>query len=197
MFCFHYNLIWPKYPFIMLTNSIMTWWKMKGTAPLPWSCFSGQNSCFPPPSQKKDSTVCAPQETTRPWWVSSIRTTRTCSKWWGQLKRSLESLSPPSQTFTPHAVRVRQPALWKTPPTPSHRLLSSLPLGRRYHSIRSVTTRLQNSFYSQAIRLLNAQGLITSVALLYAVLCCCFVFVWYSIAPHVNDNNINNHTVTL
>ncbi|XP_072513255.1 uncharacterized protein [Salminus brasiliensis] len=42
---------------------------------------------------------------------------------------------------------------------PSHRLFSLLPSGRRYRSIRSNTTRLCNSFFPQAIRLLNTTQL--------------------------------------
>ena len=38
---------------------------------------------------------------------------------------------------------------------PSHRLISLLPHGKRYRSAKSRTKRLLNSFYPQAIRLLN------------------------------------------
>ncbi len=41
---------------------------------------------------------------------------------------------------------------------PSHRLLSLLPSGRRLRSIRSRTSRLRDSFYPQAIRLMNSQS---------------------------------------
>ncbi len=40
---------------------------------------------------------------------------------------------------------------------PSHRLLSLLPSGRRFRSIRSRTSRLRDSFSPQAIRLMNSQ----------------------------------------
>ncbi len=40
---------------------------------------------------------------------------------------------------------------------PSHRLLSLLPSGRRLHSIRSHTSQLRDSFFPQAIRLMNSQ----------------------------------------
>ncbi len=40
---------------------------------------------------------------------------------------------------------------------PSHRLLSLLPSGRRFRSIRSRTSRLRDSFFPQAIRLKNSQ----------------------------------------
>ena len=40
---------------------------------------------------------------------------------------------------------------------PSHRLFSLLQSGRRYRSIRTRTSRLHNSFFPSAVRLLNAQ----------------------------------------
>ena len=43
----------------------------------------------------------------------------------------------------------------KDPSHPSHRLFSLLPHGKRYRSAKSRTKRLLNSFYLQAIRLLN------------------------------------------
>jgi hypothetical protein len=43
----------------------------------------------------------------------------------------------------------------KDPSHPSHRLFSLLPHGKRYRSAQSRTKRLLNSFYPQAIRLLN------------------------------------------
>ena len=39
---------------------------------------------------------------------------------------------------------------------PSHRLFSLLPRGQWYQSTKSSSKRLQNSFYPQAIRLLNS-----------------------------------------
>ncbi len=39
---------------------------------------------------------------------------------------------------------------------PSHSLLSLLPSGRRFRSIRSRTSRLRDSFFPQAIRLMNS-----------------------------------------
>ncbi len=41
---------------------------------------------------------------------------------------------------------------------PSHRLLSLLPSGRRLRSIRSRTSRLRDSFFTQAIRQMNSQN---------------------------------------
>jgi hypothetical protein len=43
----------------------------------------------------------------------------------------------------------------KDPSHPSHRLFSLLPHGKQYRSAKSRTKRLLNSFYPQAIRLLN------------------------------------------
>ncbi len=40
---------------------------------------------------------------------------------------------------------------------PSHRMLSLLPSGRRLRSIRSRTSRMRDSFFPQAIRLMNSQ----------------------------------------
>ncbi len=41
---------------------------------------------------------------------------------------------------------------------PSYSLLSLLPLGRRLRSIRSRTSRLRDSFFPQAIRLMNSKN---------------------------------------
>ncbi len=41
---------------------------------------------------------------------------------------------------------------------PSHSLLSLLPSGRRLRSIRSRTSRLRDSFFPQAIRLMNSKN---------------------------------------
>ncbi|MCI4379626.1 hypothetical protein PGIGA_G00230390, partial [Pangasianodon gigas] len=40
------------------------------------------------------------------------------TKFLGQLRRSSESLFPPSRTFTPPAASAKPPALWMTPHTP-------------------------------------------------------------------------------
>ena len=124
--------------------------------------------------------------------------------WWGWLKRSSESLSPPSQAFTPHGVSVKQPALWKTPPTPHIDCSPPFHLaegtGAYSLSLPDNKTSSPRPYDSATLR----DWTITSVALFYAVLRRCFVFVWCTIAPHVNNNNddnnnnnINNHIVTL
>src|SRR4029434_5543016 len=41
---------------------------------------------------------------------------------------------------------------------PGHHLFTLLPSGRRYRSMRAGTTRLNNSFFPSAIRLLNSQS---------------------------------------
>ena len=43
----------------------------------------------------------------------------------------------------------------KDPTHPNHKLFTPLPSGGQYHSMRSETNRLRNSFYPQSIRLLN------------------------------------------
>ncbi|KAI4905258.1 hypothetical protein NFI96_004829 [Prochilodus magdalenae] len=43
---------------------------------------------------------------------------------------------------------------------PSHTLFTLLPSGKRYRSIRALTSRLCNSFFPHAIRLLNNQSLV-------------------------------------
>ena len=67
------------------------------------------------------------------------------------------------------------------PTHPSHRLFCPFPSGRRYYSIRSVTTRLQNSFFPKATRLLDAQGLIWS-PLLPCCMLTCVTFLYLSVA---------------
>ncbi len=47
----------------------------------------------------------------------------------------------------------------------SHSLLSLLPSGRRLRSIRSRTSRLRDSFFPQAIRLMNSQKKLTYITL--------------------------------
>ncbi|KAI4871804.1 hypothetical protein NFI96_021471 [Prochilodus magdalenae] len=42
----------------------------------------------------------------------------------------------------------------------THTLFTLLPSGKRYRSIRALTSRLCNSFFPQAIRLLNTQSLV-------------------------------------
>ncbi|KAK1796158.1 hypothetical protein P4O66_009241 [Electrophorus voltai] len=46
--------------------------------------------------------------------------------------------------------------IMKDPTHPSHELFTLLPSGRRYRSIQSRTSRLCNSFFPEAIRLLNS-----------------------------------------
>ena len=84
-----------------------------------------------------------------------------------------------SDIYTTRCI-LKATSIVKDATNPSRRLFSPPPSGRRYLTIRSVTTGLRNNFFPQAIRLLNAQGLIylmTSVALLYAILHHCFVFI--------------------
>ncbi len=66
----------------------------------------------------------------------------------------LEVSFPPSRTSTQGGVQGR---IIKDSSHPSHWLLSLLPSGRRLRSIRSRTSRLRDSFFPQAIRLMNSQ----------------------------------------
>uniref|UniRef100_A0A3B3H7K8 Reverse transcriptase domain-containing protein n=1 Tax=Oryzias latipes TaxID=8090 RepID=A0A3B3H7K8_ORYLA len=52
--------------------------------------------------------------------------------------------------------RKRASRILKDPTHPSHPLFSLLPSGRRLRSIKSRTTRLRNSFFPEAVRLLNS-----------------------------------------
>ncbi len=64
---------------------------------------------------------------------------------------------------------------------PSHRLLSLLPSGRRLRSIRSRTSRLRDSFFTQAIRLMNSKNEYTlqhTPTLQYAMHCTLTQFNW-------------------
>ncbi len=68
----------------------------------------------------------------------------------------LEVSFPPSRT--PGGVQGKPGGLIKDSSHPSHSLLSLLPSGRRLRSIRSRTSRLRDSFFPQAIRLMNSQN---------------------------------------
>ncbi len=67
----------------------------------------------------------------------------------------LEVSFPPSRISTPGGVQGKPGGLSKDSSHPSHRLLSLLPSGRRFRSIRSRTSRLRDSFFPQAIRLMK------------------------------------------
>ena len=53
-------------------------------------------------------------------------------------------------------VSVEGPNIFKDSSHPSHRLFSLLLHGKRYRSVKSMSKRLLNSFFPQAIRLLNS-----------------------------------------
>lgn len=69
-----------------------------------------------------------------------------------------EVVFPLSQTLTPHAVPVKQLILRVTPRTPL-KLFILLPSAKRCRSIQALTVRLCDSFFPQAIRLLNSRWL--------------------------------------
>ncbi len=58
--------------------------------------------------------------------------------------------------YTSRCIRKAQRII-KDSSHPSHRQLCLLPSGRRLHSIRSHTSRLRDSFFPLAIRLMNSQ----------------------------------------
>uniref|UniRef100_A0A3B1JTN4 Reverse transcriptase domain-containing protein n=1 Tax=Astyanax mexicanus TaxID=7994 RepID=A0A3B1JTN4_ASTMX len=64
------------------------------------------------------------------------------------------SLPSITDIYTTRSIR-KATSIVNDPTHPSHKLFSLLPSGRRYRSIQSSTTRFCNSFYPQAIRLLN------------------------------------------
>ncbi|KAF0025100.1 hypothetical protein F2P81_021981 [Scophthalmus maximus] len=66
--------------------------------------------------------------------------------------------SPQSAIQDLHASRCRKRStnIIKDPTHPAHKLFTLLPSGKRYRSMRSKTTRFKNSFFPQAIRLLNS-----------------------------------------
>ena len=66
------------------------------------------------------------------------------------------SAQPSIQDLYPSRCYKRAINITKDPTHPSHKLFSLLPSGKRYSSMRCRTTRLSNSFFPQAIRLLNS-----------------------------------------
>ncbi|KAK3521675.1 hypothetical protein QTP70_015591 [Hemibagrus guttatus] len=78
-----------------------------------------------------------------------------------QIVRTAEKItgvSLPSITdmYTVHCIR-KAKSIVDDPTHPSHTLFTLLPSGKRYRSIRALTTKLLNSFFPQAIRCLNRE----------------------------------------
>ncbi|XDV14228.1 hypothetical protein PO909_002405, partial [Leuciscus waleckii] len=69
------------------------------------------------------------------------------------------SLPSIKDIYTQRCIR-RATSIVGDPTHPSYSFFNLLPSGRRYRSIRARTTRLGNSFYPEAVRLLNTQELI-------------------------------------
>ncbi len=67
------------------------------------------------------------------------------------------SLPPGQDIYTRRCIRKARRII-NDSSHPSHRLFSLLPSGRRLRSIRSRTSRLRDSFFPQAIRLMNSQN---------------------------------------
>ncbi|XP_059841232.1 uncharacterized protein LOC132402390 [Hypanus sabinus] len=61
--------------------------------------------------------------------------------------------------YTTHCIN-KANSIMKEPTHPSYKLFALPPSGKRHRSIRALTTRLCNSFFPQAIRLLNTQSLV-------------------------------------
>ncbi len=77
---------------------------------------------------------------------------------------------------------------------PSHRLLSLLPSGRRFRSIRSRTSRLRDSFFPQAIRLMNSHKQLTYITLpltQHAMHCTLTPFNWTT-RTHCTNHNLRH-----
>ncbi len=70
----------------------------------------------------------------------------------------LEVSFPPLQDIYTRRCTRKARSIIKDSSHPSHRLLFLLPSGRRFRSIRSRTSRLRDSFFPQAIRLMNSQN---------------------------------------
>uniref|UniRef100_A0A8B9RC03 Alkylated DNA repair protein AlkB homologue 8 N-terminal domain-containing protein n=1 Tax=Astyanax mexicanus TaxID=7994 RepID=A0A8B9RC03_ASTMX len=62
---------------------------------------------------------------------------------------------PSLQSIYHHRVHRRAASILKDSTHPQHGLFTLLPSGRRYRSVKCKTTRLKNSFFPTAIRLLN------------------------------------------
>ncbi len=86
--------------------------------------------------------------------------------------------------YTRRCVRKAQRII-KDSSHPSHSLLSLLPSGRHLRSIRSRTSRLRDSFFPQAIRLMNSKKLIHPTAHSHFTIC------------HALHLNLNSNTVQL
>ncbi|XP_059843348.1 uncharacterized protein LOC132403733 [Hypanus sabinus] len=68
------------------------------------------------------------------------------------------SLPTITDIYTAHCIR-KENSNMKDPMQPSYNLFSLLPSGKRLRSIWALTVRLCNSFFPQAIRLLNTRSL--------------------------------------
>ena len=67
------------------------------------------------------------------------------------------SLPSITDIYTSRCIR-KATSIVADPTHSSHTLFTLLPSGKRYRSIRAATTRLSNSFYPKAIRLLNTKN---------------------------------------
>ncbi len=93
----------------------------------------------------------------RKFGTSPLATSKLC-KWFVRTARHIVGGEIPSlqDIYTRWCTRKARRII-KDSSHPSNRLLSLLPSGRRLRSIRSHTSRLWDSFFPQAIRLMNSQ----------------------------------------
>ncbi len=82
---------------------------------------------------------------------------------------------------------------------PSHRLLSLLPSGRRLCSIRSRTSRLRDSFFPQAIRLMNSQDEYTlqHTPTLWYAMHCTLTFTQFNWTTRTHYTNTTTYLLPL
>ena len=65
---------------------------------------------------------------------------------------------PTLQDLVHDRIRKRAANIVADPSHPAHKLFTLLPSGRRYRALPSRTNRLKDSFFPQAVRLLNLQA---------------------------------------
>lgn len=82
-------------------------------------------------------------------WKSLQRVTRTGEKIIGSLLPCIKDIADKRCLSRAHQIL-------SDPAHPNHGLFSTLPSGRRYRNISCRTTRLLNSFFPRAVRLLNS-----------------------------------------
>ncbi|KAK3538416.1 hypothetical protein QTP86_001761 [Hemibagrus guttatus] len=92
------------------------------------------------------------------WFGNCTSSDRKTLQWVVRTAEKIIRVSLPSITdmYTVHCIR-KAKNIVDDPTHPLHTLFTLLPSGKRYRSIRALTTRLLNSFFPQAIRCLNRE----------------------------------------